>query len=80
MDALIVDLMVEVLEVPSSDLQSRLMCVLLHLSYLLLLHHLALLLVQPPVLGPVLAGAVLGYLAVPADEHGLPVADLADLV
>lgn len=59
-DALVVDLVAEVLEVTLADLHARSIGLLLHPAHPLLFDHLALLLMQPPVLGAVLAGAVSG--------------------
>lgn len=59
-DALVIDLMAEVLEVTLTNLHASSIGLLLHPSHPLLLDHLALLLMQTPVLGAVLAGAVSG--------------------
>ena len=79
-DALIVDLVAEVLEVPLAYLHPPLESLLLDALYAILLDHLALLLVRPPVLRTMLAGAVPCLLAITAHEHSFSIAYFAALV
>lgn len=79
-DALVVNLVAEVLEVPLADLHPPLESLLLDALYAVLLDHLALLLVGPPVLRTMFTCAVPRLLAIAAHEHSLSIADFAALV
>jgi hypothetical protein len=79
-NALIVDLMTEVLKVSLSYLHPCFVGSLLYLFRSLLLYNLALLFVDPPVLVPMLSCAVLGYLAIPTNKERLSIADFTGLV